>query len=1026
MNGIQILASQPWIGRLGWTLLHFLWQGTAIAVLYTIARSLFARHLSPRTRYGLACIALLAMAAAPPLTFLTISSTAIDPAQMAAWTQSVAEWKWLTPAVVAFWVAGMFGFSIRLLGAFRFTRQLRATSYAAPAIWQQALDQIAAQMGGAQVRLRGSSIVNVPAVIGYLRPIILVPVAFLTGTPAEQVIALLTHEMAHIRRNDYIACILQSIAEVVLFYHPAVWWISEQIRTERELCCDDMAIACGNDALTYARALTDIASRSVRLKTQLAANGGSLTDRVRRLIEPAYTGGHYLPGTGSALAMLLLWMVGTAVAAVPGSQTTVTLRAASLARSFVPPLPGRIPVPASDVPGSLLDQAQKTLLFDPVFSAQLAQPKQAGISEARAGAAGRPATPPDRFVVESVTVRNADGGIIEGLRKEDFAVTEDGNPQDISLFEFEPVDRLAAAAPPLAQAAAGRVPPLLSHTELAAESGDQLRYKGHRLVVLYFDMTSMPTPDQLRALDAVQKFIRTQMSAVDMLCLMRNAGAGVEVLQDFTADRGRLLSVVATLAAEVTGGDNAGPADSGLAIFTVDRRLAALRAAANMLGGLNEKKALVYISSGRDLVGTDNQAILHATVNDAIRAGVSIWPVTNGVALRVGRPVLGPQALYYTGTLYTLGSETSGGVTADSSDTAAAIATAEKSIASYYIVGYSSINNARDGKYRRVKITLNNNPDAKLDYRQGYFAGKDFGPPAADADGKERQLQDASLAGEPATEMTVAVEVNYFRQNNAEYFAPITLKIPGSELVAAKNGGAQLTRLEFFGEVKDDMGTTVTRLRDVMEIGLAGSTDADLAKRPITYSTGVTLMPGRYSIKILARDNTTGRLGSYQGKFTIPNLNRDDTRLPISSVVLSSQLIDDATPAAYMAGVNPRPSQPPVNPLVQGGKRMIPSVTRVFSSKNDMYVYLQVFEKGATTAAPLTARVAFYKGSVKVMETSAYNVSDGLDPKSRMLPIRMDVSLGALKPGEYDCQVTVVDPATQKSAIWQTPVTIVP
>jgi hypothetical protein len=91
-----------------------------------------------------------------------------------------------------------------------------------------------------------------------------------------------------------------------------------------------------------------------------------------------------------------------------------------------------------------------------------------------------------------------------------------------------------------------------------------------------------------------------------------------------------------------------------------------------------------------------------------------------------------------------------------------------------------------------------------------------------------------------------------------------------------------------------------------------------------------------------------------------------------------------------------------------------------------MYVYLQVFEKGATTAAPLTARVAFYKGSVKVMETSAYNVSDGLDPKSRMLPIRMDVSLGALKPGEYDCQVTVVDPATQKSAIWQTPVTVVP
>src|SRR5580698_3051370 len=115
MNEIQILTSHPWIGRLGWTLLHFLWQGTAIAVLYTIARFLFARYLSPRMRCGFACTALLAMAAAPPLTFLTISNTAVDPARMAAWTQSMTEWKWLTPAVVAFWVAGMFGFSIRLL-----------------------------------------------------------------------------------------------------------------------------------------------------------------------------------------------------------------------------------------------------------------------------------------------------------------------------------------------------------------------------------------------------------------------------------------------------------------------------------------------------------------------------------------------------------------------------------------------------------------------------------------------------------------------------------------------------------------------------------------------------------------------------------------------------------------------------------------------------------------------------------------------------------------------------------------------
>jgi hypothetical protein len=209
-----------------------------------------------------------------------------------------------------------------------------------------------------------------------------------------------------------------------------------------------------------------------------------------------------------------------------------------------------------------------------------------------------------------------------------------------------------------------------------------------------------------------------------------------------------------------------------------------------------------------------------------------------------------------------------------------------------------------------------------------------------------------------------------------------------------------------------------------MEIRLADSTAAELAKRPVTYSTGFTLLPGRYSIRILVRDNATDRLGTYMGKFTVANLNRD-TQLPISSVVLASQLVDAASSVPYMAGVRP-PTQPAVNPLVQNGKRIIPSVTRVFSSQSDMYVYLQAFERGATTAAPLTARVAFYNGQVKVLETPEVKVSDGLDPKSRMLPVTMNVGLGSLRPGRYDCQVTVVDPATQKSAIWQTPVMIVP
>ena len=312
-----------------------------------------------------------------------------------------------------------------------------------------------------------------------------------------------------------------------------------------------------------------------------------------------------------------------------------------------------------------------------------------------------------------------------------------------------------------------------------------------------------------------------------------------------------------------------------------------------------------------------------------------------------------------------------------------------------------------------MTTALNNNADEKLDYRQGYFTERDFGPAAAPQD-KERQLQDAMMMGDTATDLTLAVEVNYFRQNNAESFTPVMVKIPGSEMALARKDGVEHTIIDFIGEVRDERGTTVQNIRDSRDIRLADATAQEWAKRSIAYETGFNLLPGTYTIKILARDSETARIGTYLSRFTIPNLNRDDQQLPITSVVLGSQL--DEVPVNSSGA----------NPLVQDGKKLMPSVTRVFSSKNDMYVYLQAFEKGATAAKPLMAHATFYKGSVKVMETPLTTVSDGLDPKSKMLPIRLDVPLASLKPGEYDCQVTVLDPATQKSALWQKPVMIVP
>jgi hypothetical protein len=359
----------------------------------------------------------------------------------------------------------------------------------------------------------------------------------------------------------------------------------------------------------------------------------------------------------------------------------------------------------------------------------------------------------------------------------------------------------------------------------------------------------------------------------------------------------------------------------------------------------------------------------------------------------------------------------------DYNDLEQGIVNAEKAITSYYIIGYYTTNDALDGKFRKVKITLNNGVNASLDYRQGYWANKVFAK-FTTAD-KERQLEDALMMGDPITELTMALEVNYFRQNNAEYFTPIMVKIPGSELALAKKGGAEHTVIDFIGEIKDDQGTTIQNIRDFRDIKLSDATAAELAKRPIAYDTGYNLLPGAYKIKVLARDFETGRIGTYMGNFFIPNLNKEEQKVPITSVVISSQRAQMSGALAGDKGTKVAATQA-ADPLVQDGQKLIPSVTRVFSNKSDMFVYLQAYERTATTTQPLVAYVTFFKGSTKVMETPPVKVTEGMDPKSHMLPVKLAFSLGQLKPGEYNCQVTVLDPISQKAAFWQRPIQVIP
>jgi VWFA-related protein len=666
-----------------------------------------------------------------------------------------------------------------------------------------------------------------------------------------------------------------------------------------------------------------------------------------------------------------------------------------------------------------------------------------------------------QLVVETVSVKDKNGKVIEGLTKNDFAVTEDNVPQAIAFCEFQKLEDIAvgelkrrpdADAPPAAPADKPKVDAVTSMQIMPEAPGD-IRYRNRRMIALYFDMSAMPPQDQFRAQAAAIKFIRTRMQPADLMALM-SFSDGVHVLQDFTDDRTQLEQAVNKLFVGDAQGFDEGTSDDSTAdygtafgeddsefnLFNTDRQLAALQTAVKMLGSLNEKKVLVYFASGLNLNGTDNQAQFQATVNAAARSNVAFFTVDarglvasaplgnatqgspGGAGMYNGRSAMAMQSNFQKSqdTLYALATDTGGKALLDNNELATGIVNAEQAISSYYIIGYYSKNEALDGKFRRIKVTYLGDTTAKLDYRQGYWAGKTFNK--FTASDKERQLQDALMLGDPITELTIATEVNYFQLNSAEYYTPVTMKIPGSELALARRGGAEHTSIDFIGEVKDEYNTTVANVRDKVDKKLTGETAAQLSRQPIQYQTAFTLLPGIYTLKVLARDDETGRIGTYMSKFVIPNLNKEKERIPISSVVLSGQRMA-MTDALYTAKEKAGPS---ASPLIQDGMQLIPSVTRVFSKSRDLYIYLQAYERGATATQPLVAFVSFYRGQSKAFETPPLRVNEGLDLKSKAVPLKFSLALGKLHPGKYNCQVSVLDPTGNRAAFWQAPVMLVP
>jgi beta-lactamase regulating signal transducer with metallopeptidase domain len=317
MSAVQTLLTGPLVQAIGWALLHLLWQGVLVAAILAAALALLQRQ-SANARYLASCGALLLLVALGIATAYRAYDPGVAPAMPAAVTTYIMDgaapgstpepdsvataatattWQdavvWAVSfanahlaQIVAIWLAGVLILSTRLIvgwiGAHRLTTR---RSHAAGDQWKRSLHRIAEALQlRRSITLLESAAVEVPTVIGWLRPVVLLPVASLSGLSMQQIEMILAHELAHIRRHDFIVNLMQSVVETLLFYHPAVWWISRRIRLEREHCCDDLAVAVFGDALQYARALTRFEELRMESQSVLAANGGSLIARIRRLV----------------------------------------------------------------------------------------------------------------------------------------------------------------------------------------------------------------------------------------------------------------------------------------------------------------------------------------------------------------------------------------------------------------------------------------------------------------------------------------------------------------------------------------------------------------------------------------------------------------------------------------------------------------------------------------------------------------------------------------------------------------------
>jgi VWFA-related protein len=645
-----------------------------------------------------------------------------------------------------------------------------------------------------------------------------------------------------------------------------------------------------------------------------------------------------------------------------------------------------------------------------------------------AGQAQRPSFRTDvDLVVVDVVVRDRSGAIVRGLTAADFEVREDNRPQQVVSFNIEEVTTTPPDGPPLPavlavgavtqpdQPAAAQAPPVPVRRE---------DLSGRRLIVLLFDLSSMQPEELDRAGQAAVDYVDTQMTDADLVAVA-TIDTTLNVVADFSGDRQQVKEALAeftsvdgvafeTPAAETAATDEAAAAggDAETAsteydLFNNDARLRAIRTLADMLGTVEQKKSVLYFSGGMSRSGGDNQIELRSATTAAVRANVALYPVdTRGLQAVVpggdaSRPSARGQAAFSgrgvaqqfdrlfgsQETLQTLAADTGGRAFTDTNDFGDAFAQVQRDTSLYYLLGYNSTSSVKDGRFRRISVRVKR-ADLRVEHRPGYYADRDFAHTGRQD--RERILQEQLAAPVSSTDVPVVVSSGWFRLAPDRYYVPLSVAVPGSAIP----GSEQRNTLDILGQIRDEQGRPVGRMRETIDIP-AGS--SPLSAQQVLYQSGLTLPPGRFAVKVVVRENATGTMGSFETGVFVPDLRQAPVK--VSSVTLSTQL----RPAAGR-----RRSE---SPLVRDGVELLPSLTHVVDRAQRMYFYYEVYEPGAgQDGSPLLkTSLAFYRGGVKVFETPLIERS-GLDAADRRAALfQFEVPADALAPGLYTCQVNIID-----------------